>query len=767
MGPGRRTRRRAGAALLAALLLAPPALLLAPRPAAAAETAAPAPVVREIAVTGTRMVETATVRARIGSREGAPYDPEQVSRDVRAIYELGSFADVSVDAEGFEGGLRLTYRLVERPLLRDVVFEGNKEIETKDLTEKAAFPVNAPYDAATVAAAVERVRARYREKGFYQVLVRTDTEPSGEGQVRLRVVIEEGRTYKLVEVGVRGAKELPEDDVRDQLKTSPWTIFSWATESGRFNPELLQEDRQRLVSYYHDHGYLEARVAEPEVAVDDTGRTVRVFFSVTEGPQYRLGATALQGDDLVPLDEIRTLIGLREGDVFKRSAFAAGLAKVNRRYAARGYAFVRVDYATKLDAAARTIAVTFIVERGPQARIGRVTISGNVTTRDRVIRRELTFAEGDVFNADALQRSRQKVFNLGHFEQVDLVPRPRDESVVDVEIEVKERLTGQIDFGITYSPEDKLMGRLRLAETNLFGRGHTLQLLVEYSKTRENYSLTFYEPSILDGPWSAGFSVYDTVREYAEYDQKSVGGRLRVGRRLGENVRGEVAVKHETVTVSGIDPEASSYIKAQEGTATTNSLRLGVTRDTRDNFLNPTRGNRTSLSGEFAGGFLGGDNYFTKAELEHSLYVPLVWRFVGMVHGEYGRLDGFDGHEPPINEKFFLGGSYTMRGFEFRDVGPKDENGDPVGGKEQLYFNVELILGILPEQGLNLVAFYDTGNVWAEVGGVSLSDLQRCYGYGVRWMSPLGPMRFEWGYVIDPEPGQSSKGFSFIIGGAF
>ena len=257
-----------------------------------------------------------------------------------------------------------------------------------------------------------------------------------------------------------------------------------------------------------------------------------------------------------------------------------------------------------------------------------------------------------------------------------------------------------------------MLGRVRLAETNLFGRGQTLQLLVEYGGERENYSVTFYEPAIKDGPWSAGFSIYDTMREYDEYDEANVGGRLRLGRSLGDLLRGEIAIKHENVTIDDIALDASTYIKAQEGSSTTNSIRLTLTRDTRDNFLNPTVGNRTLVSGEYAGGFLGGDNYFTKAELEHSLYVPLFWRFVGMVHGKYGRLAGFDDRQPPISEKFFLGGSYSMRGFEYREVGPKDSNGDPIGGAEQLYFNVELICRIIPEQGLNLVAFYDTGNVW-------------------------------------------------------
>jgi outer membrane protein insertion porin family len=764
----RRFARRAVAApLLALLALGALALAAAPPAALAEEAAAPVPLVREIVVTGTRMVDEATVRARIASREGAPYDPDQVSRDVRAIYELGSFADVGVDAEGFEGGLRLTFRLAERPFLREVEFEGNKAIEIETLREKAAFALDVPYNPATVAAAVERVRALYREKGYYQVLVRTDVEPVGEGQARLKVVVEEGEKYKLVEVGVRGAKALPEDTVRKQLKTSPWTILSWATDSGKFPPELLQEDRQRLVNYYHDHGYLDVRAGEPEVVVDDTGRTVRVFFSVAEGEQYRLGAIALQGDDLVPLEEIRRLIGVKEGEVFNRSAFTQGVAAVNRRYASRGYAFVRVDYSTRLDPVARTIAVTFLVERGPEAHFGRVTITGNVTTRDRVIRRELTFAEGDVFSSDALQRSRQKVMNLGHFEQVDLIPRPREGSVIDVDIEVKERLTGQIEFGVTYSPEDGVMGRLRLAETNLFGRGQTLQLMLERSSSRANYSVTFYEPSILDGPWSAGFSVYNLNAEYDDYDQESIGGRLRVGRSLFEYVRGEAAVKHEKVTVDNIDADASTYIKEQEGTAITNSLRLSLTRDTRDNFMNPTKGNRTSVSGEYAGGVLGGDNYFTKEQVEHSLYVPLFWRFIGMVHGEYGSIQGFDGREVPINEKFFMGGSNSMRGFDYRDVGPKDENGDPIGGTQSVLFNVELIFRVIPEQGLNLVVFYDTGNVWATADEVSFDALRKDWGYGVRWMSPIGPMRFEWGYIIDAEEDESSQGFMFTIGGAF
>jgi outer membrane protein insertion porin family len=759
-----RALRRGALSLLAAAL----AVLLVPAaPAGAEDAPAPLPVIREIVVAGTRMVEAATVRARIGSREGAPYDTEQVSKDVRALFELGSFEDVKVDAEGFEGGMRLTFRLTERPLLHGLDIEGNKEVSSEDLREKAALPLTTPYNPVAAAAAVERMRALYREKGYYQALVRTTIEPSGEGRVRLKAVVEEGAKYRLVEISLSGVKSLPLGDLLGEMKTEPWTIFSWLMGSGKLQLEVLQEDRQRIVSYYQDRGYLEVRVGEPEITVDDTAKAVRVVIPVSEGLQYRLGSMSQQGDDFLPLAEIQRLVGLKEGDIFRRSAFAQGLFAMNQRYASRGFAFVKLDYATKLDPEKRTIDVTFLIERGPEARFGRISVSGNVSTRDKVVRRELTFSEGDVFNSEALRRSRQKVTNLGFFEAVDIVPRPRGDNEIDIDIEVKERLTGAITFGIGYSSEDKLTGQLRISESNLFGRGHSLALTFEKSPVRANYSITFNEPSLFDSVWSAGFSLYDTMREFDEYDRKSIGGRLTFGRSVGEYVRSFVSVKHETVTVSDIKDEATTYIKEQEGERTTNSLRLSLVRDTRDNFMNPTRGNRTSVSGEYAGGLLGGDNYFTKYELEHSSYLPLVGKLVGMVHGEYGKIQGFDGRTPPIYEKFFLGGILSMRGFPYRGVGPKDENGDPKGGFQQLYFNTEVILPIAPAQGFNLVVFYDTGSAWDEGESVKLSDFRQSAGLGIRWMSPIGPFRLEWGYILDRKEGEPKSDWAFMIGNFF
>lgn len=752
------------AALLCSFLLA----ALLPGAARAAEPAAPArPEVREIVIEGARMVEEATVRSRITTREGAPYDPEQVSRDVRAIWDLGSFEDVRVDADSFEGGLRLTFRLRERPLLRNVVYEGNKEVKTDDLREKADLSGNAVYNPVRVAAAVERIRAIYREKGYYNAAVRTRTEPAGEGRVDLFVTIDEGQVYRLVKISFTGNEAFPDEELRDQMKTDTWGFFSRWTSSGKLRQDLIQEDRQSIVTFYQDHGYLEVRVGEPEITVDDAQHRIEVVLPVTEGAQYRLGEIALRGDDLVPLEEIRALVKIAPGDVFRRSAFAKGLFDLSQRYASRGYAFVKVDYQTRLNDADRTIDVTFLVEKGPVARFGRVTISGNTTTRDKVIRRELTFAEGDVFSSEALRRSRQKVMNLGFFDAVDLQPRPRGEDVIDVEIAVKERLTGMVSFGVGYSSEDKLTGQVRFTESNLLGYGQSLTLMAEYSPVRRNYSLSFSDPAVFDSRWSFGFSIYDTLRDYDEYDRKAIGQKITLGRSLGEFVRGFVSLKHETVSVSDIQDTASNYIREQEGTSTTNSVRLALVRDTRDNYFNPTDGLRTSVSYEVAGGPFGGSNDFTKLELEQSVYTPLVWKLVGLVHGQYGEVKGYNGMEPPIYEKYFLGGIMSLRGFPFREVGPVDDLGEPKGGYKELFFNTELIVPIAPEQGFNFVLFYDTGNAWDKGESIALSDFRESAGFGLRWMSPIGPFRLEWGWILDRREGEPKGDWSFIIGNFF
>ncbi len=735
---------------------------------APAHGAPPAPAeIKRIIIRGQKMVAEETIRTRVQSREGTPFDPDRITRDVQAIYELGFFEDVQVEAEGFEGGLQIIFNLTEKPIIKSIDFEGNEQIKSDKLREKLKFSAHTVYSPETVSQAVQQLNTIYREKGYYHVTVDTRMDTVGEGEAQLVFVIREGEKHHITTISFSGNRAFSDRKLRGEVKTKRRGFWSFLTDSGRLQKEVLQDDRQQILNFYQDHGYIEARVGEPEITVREDENKLEIMIPITEGEQYRLGKIDLRGDTLIPLEQIHTVIASREGEIFRRETFSKDLFTINQLYSRRGYAYVAVDYSTKIDQAQRTIDVTLQVDKKEEVRIGRIRITGNVTTRDKVIRREITFREGDLFNSDALRRSRQKIMNLGFFESVDLLPHPRGEDIIDINIDLKERLTGAISFGVGYSSEDKVAGQVRLSESNLFGRGQSLQLMTEYGPVRKNYSLSFAERSVFDSRYSFSFSIYNTLKEYSEYDRKSIGGRITVGRSLGEYFRAFLSYKQENVDISDVTEDASSFILSQEGERLTRSVRLSLSRDSRDNYFNPTTGNRTVLSTELAGGPLGGDNYFTKHIAETSFYFPLFWKLVLMQHGEIGTISGFDGREVPIYEKFFMGGIYSVRGFQPRTVGPKDENGDPIGGVKKLQFNTEIIMPLVPEQGMNLVVFFDAGNAFDVGESLSLSSLRTGAGAGIRWLSPLGPFRLEWGYNLDREEGEPSSDWAFTIGAFF
>jgi outer membrane protein insertion porin family len=585
--------------------------------------------------------------------------------------------------------------------------------------------------------------------------------------MNLVFVIDEGGKFQVSKVSFTGNEAYSDGKLRRVMQTKRWTLFSLLTGSGRLVDEVLQEDRQRILSFYQDNGYLEARVGNPQVSIREEARRLDIVVPVTEGEQYRLGTLSLSGDTLVPLEEIKKTAESREGQIFRRSTFTKDLFNINQRYTEQGYAYVKVDYSSQLNPESRVIDVTLLVDKGQQARIGRIVVTGNLATRDKVIRRNITFKEGDLFSSADLRKSRRKIMNLGFFETVDIIPRPREETVIDIDMELKEKLTGAFSMGFGYSSEDSLTGQVRLSETNLFGRGQSLELMAEYGSVRKNFSLSFGEPAIFDSRYSFGFKAFNFDREYDEYDRHSLGGRMTLGRSIGEFFRGFVSLKHETVDVTDIAEDASPIIREQEGEATTNSVQLSLVRDSRDNFFNPSRGNRTVLTGEYAGGFLGGDNYFTKYTAETTQYTPLWWKLVFMVRGRVGVIDGFDGREPPIYEKFYVGGINSVRGFEPRSIGPKDINGDPIGAYTELLFNSEVIVPIDPSQGLNLVFFFDAGNGWRKNQSIEFSDLRTGAGLGVRWLSPMGPFRLEWGWNLNPRDDEPNGDWAFAIGAFF
>jgi outer membrane protein insertion porin family len=745
---------------LALLLAAGPVLAQESAPAASAE-------VRQVVIEGNRRVETETIRARLQTREGAVFDPETVSADIRAIHALGFFEDVTADASGFEGGLAITFRLKEKPLIIGTDFRGNKDVSSEDLRKALDISTQMPLNEVNIKSNVERLLAVLHQKGYYRARVDWRLEPLGENEMNLVFVIAEGEIVKVTSIEIQGNEILSDEEIVDQMETTEKGFFTWLTGSGILESQKLDDDVLRIRSHLYNQGFLKSRVDRPVVTVDPEGNAIRIVIGLSEGPRYTVAAVEVAGDEIRSAEEIRAVMKVRTGSIFNRDLFGADISAITSLYSDLGYAFCRVDPDFLLDDAAATVRLRLSVNPGPKVKVGRITIVGNNATRDNVIRREVVLREGEFFSGRQLSRSRQKINNLGFFDRVDVSTSRRGEDVIDVQIEVTERLTGALTFGFGYSSETKLGGVIKLTEENFFGWGHKVQFSIDYAEKLREYNLYYFNPAIMDSGWSGGARAYDISGDMDQYRRDTLGWSLTVGHTIGEYIKGYLSFKNERVEVSEVDPEASELIRSQEGIFQVRTLSLTFTRDTRDDYFNPTRGTNSRLKVDYQGDFMGGDTSFVRTVVEAAWYHPLFWELVFMLHGEYGQMESLDDQEIPIYERFFLGGINSVRGFGFRGVGPKDENGDPIGGTKELLLNAEVIFPLNREQRVSLVLFFDAGNAFLDGENVSLDSLRTSAGAGLRWFSPIGPFRIEWGFNLDPQPGEKDSDWEFSIGTAF
>jgi outer membrane protein insertion porin family len=404
------------------------------------------------------------------------------------------------------------------------------------------------------------------------------------------------------------------------------------------------------------------------------------------------------------------------------------------------------------------------IDEGDRYKIGRIEISGNTKTRDKVIRREVRFDEGDIFNSAKIKRSYERINNLNFFETVEIIPKPRpEEKRVDMDIRVKERPTGFFSIGGGYSSVENLIAIIDLTQGNLFGRGQAIKIRGELSGRTSYYDISFRDPWFLDKPILFSTSIYKVTREYIDYDKKATGFGVSLGKNLSEYWWGDITYNFENAKIYNISDEASTIIKEQGGTRITSSITPSLVRDSRDNYLDPSKGSRNSIYLTYAG--IGGDNYFVKSETDSAWFFPLGSTTV-MFRGRFGIAAGILGRTLPLYERFYLGGIYTIRGLGYGEAGPRDEEtGEEMGGTEELIFNTEYIFPIVSDIRLKGVIFFDAGNAYESFK--NFGTLRYTTGAGVRWISPMGPIRIEWGYNIDRRPGEESSRVEFAFGTFF
>jgi len=788
-------------AALAASILA----LFAP-PSSAQEAPAAGPVVKDVRVEGNRRVEVDVVKAAVSQKKGVPFDPKAVAKDIRTLMKLGYFADVQIFREGDPSAPVLVIKVVERPTVAEVKHEGNDELSNDDLKDTIELKPFDLLDLAKVQKDVKKIQDKYVEKGYYLAEVTYRLNPKPENQVDVVYVINEKAKVLVKDIRFVGNDHVPDDEILQYMQTRPGGYLSGMSQLGTFKEDAFEHDIQAVSAVYLDRGYVMVKVGKPTLSLSPDRRFIYITIPVEEGDPYSIGQIKFSGQLLGQEARLRSLVRSRQGMTFVRSTVGQDLFAVGDVYRDLGHAYANVTPLTTTDAEKRIIDIDFSVQPGPVVRFERIDVVGNERTRDKVIRRELKIYEGELYSGTGIKASKARVTALGYFETAEITTKPgsADDKIVAV-VEVKERSTGTFQVGAGFSSYENFVLTGQISQQNFFGWGQTLSLQVQWSSIRQLGQIQFIEPYFLDTKWTFAFDLYATEGLYTSFTRRTIGGALTWGYELSglapywkfaerlDDVRLIATYTNERISV--INP-APGIISRSLQSGSTSSIRLTLQIDKRDNRISPTNGYYASTSFEVAPPFLAPEIFgkaylFTRSAVDLRGYRPLGWGFVGRLRLAFGTIRAWDAAHPiPVSELFYVGGINSLRGYPYLSISPIRRtlgSGDPnsptstvaAGGDWQVVLNSELEFPLIQQVGMRGVVFFDAGNAFAykssefEKSGYD-RPLFRSAGFGFRWQSPIGPLRFEWGIPLDrrrnPSTGEyidKSLDFQFTIGNFF
>jgi len=721
------------------------------------------PQVNSIEVRGLKRIEEGAVKSKITQKPGEPLTSEKTTNDIKNIYKMGYFDDVNVEIELFEGGVKVIYLIKEKPTIVKIDFQGNDKLNDEKLREKVTITANSIADTVLIQDNADKLRAFYEEEGYWLSKVVPVVKKVTDDEVLLTYQIEEGPKVKIKDIVFEGNKAFSKREIRKVMKTTDWWLFSFVTSSGFYKKDEMNSDIEKIRDLYFNNGYLKVAVADPKIKLAEDKKGMVITIVISEGDQFKVSSVSIEGNKAFPESELRKKMQIAPNTVFSRATLRKDVAALTDNYSEKGYALVSIYPDMIPDDASKQVKITYRIDEGYIYKIGRIEISGNTRTRDKVIRREVRLDEGDTFNSTLLRRSYERINNLQFFETVDMQPKPRpDEKVVDIDVKVKEKATGFLSVGGGYSSVDKFIGTVDVTQGNLFGRGQYLKLKGELGGRSSYYELAFRDPYFMDTSVSFGTSVYKTTRKFIEYDRKAIGFDVTFGKSLSEYWRSDITYNFEKATIYNIASNASSTVTDQAGTKTTSSVTPALTRDSRDNFLDPHRGSRNSVYVTYAG--LGGTNNFLKTNLDSGWYFPIS-ETTFHLRGRYGYATGVGGKPLPLYERFYVGGIYTIRGLGFGEAGPRDNNGSVIGGTKQIIFNAEYIFPLVSEIRLKGLVFFDAGKAYDS--SKNSGSLRYTSGFGFRWISPIGPLRLEYGRNIAAKEGEKKGRWEFTFGSFF
>lgn len=722
-----------------------------------------------ILVEGNTRIEDDAVKRVIKTREGDVFKAQPLTRDLKKVYAMGYFDDVRVEARSIPGGKAVVFKVQEKPTIRNISFSGNKKLKDKKLKENLTLRTGSILNIFKIQSNIAIIEDLYRDKNYHHVQVSYKTLELKNNQADLEFKIVEGKRSRIENIRFDGNDVYPDKRLKKLVETSEATFLSFITEAGDLDHEKLKQDVALLTSFYHNNGYIDARVGEPDVVFTEEG--IDVTFKIEEGARYKVGKVNLIGEFVLPENLLKSVLQLFHQEFFSKDVMRQDVLLITDLYADEGYAYAEVIPKVERRDGELFVDVTYDIKKGPLVYYEKIIISGNSKTRDKVIRRELQVYEKELYSGKKMKRGIRNLYYLDFFQdiQVDTPKGSADDQMI-MKINVVEKDTGSFSVGGGYSSVEDVFFNASITQRNLFGRAQILKFEASVGGRTQRFNLSFTEPWLFDIPLSGTANIYNWSTDFDSYDKESNGAGVGIGYPVYDYTRANFNYRFDSSKVSDVQSYAPDSVKDLTGTNITSALSGSLIYDSRNKRFNTTRGSKHEIRVEYAG--LGGTIGYVKTEAKTSWFIPLFWKFTGFLNGEGGLVTQNAGMLLPDYEKFFLGGMNSVRGFDWQDLAPTEINSSGelawVGGDKFVQFNSELRFPLVEEAGVIGLVFFDTGDVYAKDEAVDLGNMRESAGFGFRWYSPMGPIRLENAYILDPLPGEPSGGrWEFTMGAAF
>lgn len=747
-------------------------------------------VILDIKIRGNKKVETQAILMNIKSQKGDALDPNIIRNDIINLFDLGYFSDIKVYKKQFDTGIVLIYDLKEKPSIGQIVFEGLKELKEEDLKSKFQTKLYTIFNEASVTYDMRLIEKQYIDKGYYLVKVNYRTENLGENQIKLIFVIDTGDIIRVGSVELLGNKYFSDLDIINKFAIRPYTrSAAFSSQLSLFNNDFLTRDLEFLAFYYRDNGFAKVKVGQPVKILDIDRKYMRVIFSLDEGPQYYIGDMDISKDVLFDKKDLLSTMKLKTNGLFRYSYLQQDIEMLRNKYGDLGYAFVDINPKHSFNDSTYPprVNLDYEISKGDKVYFGTFNILGNSKTRDNVIRREMQVADGGIYEATKLVESKKNIERLGFFEEVQFIRKrdPEKSNTLNYDIKVKEKPTGQLQASIGYTPgpsysQSNWVGQGNYKEENQSGKGWKTSLSFKWNG-QKSYVLSagFTDPRVNDSVWSLGLrtSLENSVRpitEDIEIEEKSVGASISIGRKIIEFLHGYLTYKINKLSVK-TDTYIIDMFK-EEGISSSLTLQLNL--DNTNNYIDPTEGSILNFYQTISGGILGGSFNYLESSIEGVYFYPIdftqSFRTFFKFFSKFSYIYPLTNSVVPMSRRYRLGGAYDLRGYAYNQISPHfniirsperySSSRYAKGGDKMLLGQLEYFIPLIQEAGIRAVVFFDIGRVYDDNESIELKGFYSDVGWGIRWLTPIAPFRFEWAYPIERKNKLGTMNFGFNIG---